>query len=71
MWPVMLALWHGRRAELCQAAGEKASPGCGPRAGGKKRDGCMLVVGMAVLLQLTDVTDSVWQVGAQSTDQQG
>lgn len=47
------------------------SLGCGYWGGGKKRNGHILLEGSTVFLELADITDSAWQIGARSRDGQG
>ena len=46
------------------------SPGCGYWGGGKKKDGCILFMGITVFLflELANVADSAWQIGVKSTN---
>lgn len=61
----------GGERSCVRLLGERVSPGHGYWGGGKKRDGHILLTGITVFLELADVTDSVWQIGAQLTDRQG
>ena len=50
--------------------GERMNLGCGYWGRGKKREGCVFLTSITVclFLELADVADSAWQIGAQSMD---
>ena len=53
--------------------GERMNLGCGYWGREKKREGCITLTSVTVCggVELADVADSAWQIGAQSRDRQG